>query len=76
MNTGDGGLFGIAFKSSVANLKGWFAFPIENMRSERGWTINENTIITGFYMYFKLYKASMVDKYFYIDNVSFVSELK
>jgi hypothetical protein len=71
---GGDGCFGVEQSSSVKGLKGWFAFPIEDMRS--GSTAPKaGTPAFGIYFYFCLSNGAMVNNAFYIDSISFANEL-
>lgn len=74
MTHGGDGCFGAAEGASVKGLKGWFAFPIDDMRSGAN-KPKETTPICGVYFYFCLSNGTMANNRFYIDNISFVKEL-
>lgn len=66
------GCFGQDDGGSVMGKKGYFAFPIADFRQGSN-APNENTLITGFYMYASLYWGeTYLNKPFYIDNIMLV----
>jgi len=75
MNHGNDGCFGQAENSSVKGLKGWFAFPIENML-KRGTLaqLKEDSYITHVYFYFCLASSEMKNNPVYLDNISLVKD--
>jgi hypothetical protein len=62
---GNDGCFGTEQSSSVLNYKGYFAIPIEYFRQDK-LSMNENTLVTGFYMYADV---SSEVKTFYLDDI-------
>lgn len=72
---GSDGCFGEGDGESVKGLKGWFAFPIEYM-TRSGDSLDENSIVTGFYFYFCLSESGMAGKDTYIDNITLVEDYK
>lgn len=69
---GTDGCFGREQEGSVNGLKGYFAFPISDLRQGNN-KMNENTVITGLYFYASLwYGEAYLNKPFYIDNVMLV----
>ena len=68
------GCFGQDDGGSVMGKKGYFAFAIDNFRQGSN-VPNENTLITGFYMYASLYWGeTYLNKPFYIDNIMLVED--
>lgn len=65
---GKDGCFGTEQSSSVLNHKGYFAIPIEYFRQDSA-VMNENTLVTGFYMYADV---NTDIKTFYLDNIMLV----
>ncbi len=69
---GSDGCFGREQEGSVNGLKGYFAFPIDDLRQGNN-RMNENTVITGLYFYASLWWGeAYLNKPFYIDNVMLV----
>ena len=73
MSHSDDGCFGATQNSSVAGLKGWFAFPLEDML-KGGEALTGDSVVTGFYFYASYAAAEMADKEFYLDNFMLVSD--
>lgn len=73
MSHSDDGCFGATQNSSVAGLKGWFAFPLEDML-KGGEALTGDSVVTGFYFYASYASAEMADKEFYLDNFMLVSD--
>ena len=77
MSHGGDGCFGQAEGSSVKGLKGWFAFPIENMLKRGALTqLDKDSYITHVYFYYCLSAANMKNNCVYIDNISLVKDYK
>ena len=77
MSHGDDGCFGTAQGSSVKGLKGWFAFPVQNMpQYGTKARLTENSVITGVYFFGCLSDASMAGQHIYLDNISLVEDYK
>ena len=77
MSHGGDGCFGEQQDSSVKGLKGWFAFPVENMLKYGALTeLDENSYITHVYMYYCLASANMKNNRVYIDDISLVKDYK
>lgn len=77
MSHGNDGCFGKAEGSSVRGLKGWFAFPVENMLKRGALTqLDEDSCITHVYLYYCLASAEMKANRVYIDNISLVKDYK
>jgi len=77
MEYGTDGCFGTQSVGSVKGLRGWFAFPIEDLqREEDGQPLNAESMITGFYFYYAMDDAAMVGNNLYIDTISFVEDFR
>lgn len=77
MSHGDDGCFGEQQSSSVKGLKGWFAFPVENMLKYGALTkLDKDSYITHVYMYYCLASANMKNNRVYIDDISLVKDYK
>lgn len=72
---GGDGCFGNAEGSPMLGKKGYFAMPIEYML-QGSKAMNENTLVTGFYMYADIKDSSYANVPFYIDNVMLVNDYK
>lgn len=68
LSHGGDGCFGREDGGSIIGYKGYFAFPIEDMR-QGAKRPTENTIVTGLYFYASLWWGdAYLNKPFYIDN--------
>lgn len=72
---GSDGCFGAAQDSSIADKKGWFAFPVSDMRARSGggdvWDFSH---VSGVYFYFDYSEDSMTGHEFYFDEISLVGD--
>lgn len=73
LSAGGDGCFGRGDGQSVQNFKGWFAFPVQYMRSGSK-ALTSDSVITGFYFYFCLASEEMAGKEVYIDEVTLVKD--
>lgn len=77
MYHGKDGFFGANNASSVKGLRGWFAFPIKEMRQENtGKTLLKDDVITGLYFYYLISDKSMANKQLYIDDIMLVKDYR
>lgn len=57
----------------LAGCKGYFAFPIADMRCGSS-SLNENSVISGVYFYMCALSQDMVGKPVYVDNIQLVAD--
>ena len=77
MRHGGDGCFGAGQDSSVKGLKGWFAFPVENMlRRNTLDHLKDSDCVTGVYFYFCLASAGMKGNHVYLDDVTLVEDYR
>lgn len=70
MSHGWDGCFGSNQNSDVAGMKGYFAFPLEDMKqASSGKFINGSSVIDGIYFYYSYTDENYANKMFYIDDV-------
>ena len=75
MSHGGDGCFGAAQDSSVKGLKGWFAFPVENMLKRSTLDrLKPTDRITGVYFYFCLASSEMRGNKVYLDEISLTED--
>ena len=73
--TGADGCIGKNDGCSVDSFKGYFAFPIEYIVKKNGTKLDENSIITGIYLYLSFETEAETNKYVYMDNVTLSKDL-
>lgn len=77
MYHGKNGFFGADNGSSVKGLRGWFAFPIKEMRQDStGKGLSRDDVITGVYFYYSVSDKSMANKYLYIDDITMLDDYR
>jgi len=77
MTCGRDGCFGADGGSSVKGLKGWFAFPIDNMCQEKkSRALSRKDVITGIYFYYSMSEKQMAGKPLYIDDLVLVEDFR
>ena len=73
MSHGGDGCFGTAQSSSVIGKKGYFAFPIEYFKMG-SLTMNENTLVTGIYLYADISSNDYANIPFCLDSFMLVDD--
>lgn len=73
MSHGGDGCFGVAQGSNMLGKKGYFALPVEYFRMG-SLAMNENTLITGIYLYADIANNSYANVPFYLDNFMLVED--
>ena len=77
MSHGEGGYFGKDQGSSVRGLRGWFAFPVEEMyREQSGESLSEADLITGVYFYHEMSEENMAGRFLYVDDFMLVEDYR
>ena len=77
MSHGEGGYFGKDQGSSVRGLRGWFAFPVEEMyREQSGESLSEADLITGVYFYHEMSEEDMAGRSLYVDDFMLVEDYR
>ncbi|MBR5366678.1 MAG: metallophosphoesterase family protein [Clostridia bacterium] len=75
MSHGGDGCFGRDQDSSVRGLRGWFAFPVENMLKRSTLDpLTDASCVTGVYFYYCLSSAEMAGQSVYLDEISLVTD--
>lgn len=73
LSHGNDGCFGIAQKGSINGYKGYLAIPVEYFQKGSD-TLNEDSLITGMYMYADINNSSYANIPFYLDNIALVED--
>ncbi len=74
LNHGGDGCFGAGDGGGVKGKRGYFAFKIEDLL-QSGRQMNENTLVTGFYMYLST-NGGYANTPFYVDDIMLVEDYK
>ena len=77
MSHGGDGCFGVQQNSSVKGMKGWFAFPVENMLKRGSLEkLRKTDCVTGVYFYYCFNSEEMAGHQVWLDDITLTGDYK